>query len=85
MRQNIKLFSALLKAGLPPWVVCTLMDWYSKLFVAVRWLDALSASFQVRSGCSQGSSLSPALFNLFINSLIIELKELGIGCQINKT
>jgi hypothetical protein len=61
------------------------MDWYSKLFVAVRWLDSLSASFQVRSGCSQGSSLSPALFNLFINSLIIELKELGIGCQINKT
>jgi hypothetical protein len=74
----MKLFSALLKAGLPHWVVCTLMDWYSKLFVAVRLLDALSASLQVRSGCSQGSSLSPALFDLFINSLIIELKELRI-------
>ena len=82
---HIKLFTALLKAGFPSWVVTTLMDWYSKLFAAVRWLDSFSAPFQVRSGCSQGSSLSPALFNLFINSLIVQLKDLGLGCQLNRT
>lgn len=82
---HVKLFVSLLEAGLPHWFVRTLANWYSKLFVAVRWLDSLSSPFQVCSGCSQGSCLSPALFNLFINRLIKELKDLGIGCSINRT
>ena len=33
----------------------------------------------------QGSSLSPALFNVFMNKVIIDLKKLDLGCYINKT
>jgi hypothetical protein len=33
----------------------------------------------------QGSSLSPALFNVFINRFITELNLLGHGCSVNKT
>jgi len=31
----------------------------------------------------QGSCLSPAIFNVFINVLILQLKELNIGCRVS--
>ena len=30
----------------------------------------------------QGSTLSPSLFNVFINVLIVRLSHLGLGCQV---
>ena len=82
---HFKLFTALLRTGMPQWVVYLLADWYSKLIVSVRWLDSYSSYFSVRSGLRQGSSLSPSLFNVFINKVIIELKCLNLGCCINNT
>jgi hypothetical protein len=58
------------------------MDWYSKLFVAVRCSQAFSAYFKVNCRVKQGSALSPALFNVFINKLITD--NSGHGCCINR-
>lgn len=82
--QHYKLFSSLLRTGLPSWIVYVLVDWYSKLSVAVRWNDSYSQYFSVCSGVRQGSSISPALFNVFINKLLVELKLLGQGCCVNR-
>ena len=49
----------------------------------MRWRTAQSASFSVRSGVRQGSVLSPALFNMFVNEFIAKLKNCNAGCVIN--
>jgi Reverse transcriptase (RNA-dependent DNA polymerase) len=72
-------------AGMPMWVAYLLADWYSKLLFAVWWNDSLSSYFRVGSGVRQGSTLSPALFNIFINRLIVDLKIQSLGCVLNKT
>ena len=63
--QHYKLFTALLRVGMPRNIVRLLADWYSKLYVVVRWNNLYSNLFKVGSGVRQGSSLSPALFNIF--------------------
>ena len=83
--RHYKLFTALVRAGLPMWVTHLLVDWYSKLVVSVRWNESFSSFFSVSSGVRQGSTLSPALFNVFINKIIVILKLESLGCHINNT
>ena len=58
-------------------------NWYSKLVVSVRWQSFVSMPFDVRSGVRHCSALSPAIFNIFINEIIIKLREVNTGCTIN--
>jgi hypothetical protein len=80
---HFKLFASLLKSGIPLPIVNIIHCWYCKLFVRIRWNNSLSCLFSVGSGVRQGSLISPALFNLFINVLLIDLRSLDIGCHIN--
>ena len=52
-------------------------------YVRVRWNGTLSASVSVKSGVRQGGSLSPALFNVFVNDSINNVKKSGKGCNID--
>ena len=54
---------------------------YSNTEYRVRVNGCVSEPFPVSSGVKQGCLLSPTLFNLFINSLIAEIKKLGLGVK----
>ena len=58
-------------------------DWYSKLYTVVRWNDAESSVFRVKSGVRQGGVLSPILFNFYVNILICSLKISDFGCHVH--
>ena len=54
---------------------------YSSVLSSVRVNDKLSEWFSVDKGVKQGCLLSPALFSIYINDLILEINGLVIGIQ----
>ena len=41
--------------------------------------------FKIFNGVKQGSLISPLLFTLYIDSLFLVLKQLGLGCHVGLT
>ena len=76
------IYLKLIRRGVPICVIRILIYWYSNLSSVVKWNNALSSSFSVRSGVRQGGVLSPHLFSIYVDDLIVSLKNLRIGCHI---
>ena len=79
---HLKLFTILIKKGLPRFLVETIINWYEKLSVVVRWNGQVSSSLSVSSGVRQGGILSPSLFNLYVNCFITQLRNSDLGCHV---
>ena len=76
------LFNKLLDTGLPPVVVRTLMHVYEHQYALVKWGQSISTRFAITNGTRQGSMASPALWSVYLDLLIKELRELGVGCHV---
>ena len=72
---HFKLFSTLIKKGLPKYFISTLVNWYSRLSIKVKWCNSLSLTLRVRSGVRQGGVLSGLFFNLYMNCMISSLRD----------
>ena len=65
------LFQKLTKSNLPPIVIRVLIFVYEEQQAWVKWGKATSRTFGIRNGTRQGSVLSPALFSVYMDNLII--------------
>ena len=53
-----------------------------KLNAVVKWNGCYSKMFDITHGTRQGSKLSPYLFNIFINQLLLDLNDCDVGVRI---
>ena len=61
-----------------------LYKWYKFMECIVRWDGSSSQPFKVYRGTKQVSILSPSLFNVFINDLLIELSSCTTGVRLDR-
>ena len=65
-----------------PLIVRLLMNMYTKQKLQVKWNGCISPKFNVTNGVRQGGILSPFLFSVYIDDLLIKLKNNAVGCHI---
>ena len=81
--EYVKLFHCLIKKGLCPIICRFLAMLYTKQTIRVRWKNSTGSTFSCLNGVRQGGVMSPILFSVYIDELILRLKELDLGCHIN--
>ena len=76
------IFIKLMQRGIPLCFLNVIIYWYLNMSSVVKWNNVISRSFRVTSGVRQGGILSPRLFVVYVDDLIIALRQSGIGCHI---
>ena len=78
----VKLLSLLLERGLCP-VICRLLIYmYTNQSLCVKWDTEISKKFSVQNGVKQGGILSPIMFTVYMDVLLLYLKKANLGCHI---
>ena len=76
------LFNKLLDKGVPAIVVRVLIFVYEEQVAWVTWGNVKSQQFNILNGVRQGGILSPILWNVYCDGLIVLLRDLGVGCHL---
>ena len=70
-----KLFRELLKREMSPLVLRLLLFMYTNQTLRVKWGSVMSESFTVMNGVKQGGVLSPVLFAVYTDGLLLRKVE----------
>ena len=79
-----KLFRELLKREMSPLLLKSLlfMYMYTNQTLRLKWGSVMSKSFTVMNGVKQGGVLSPVLFAVYTDGLLLRLQKRGNGCHM---
>jgi Reverse transcriptase (RNA-dependent DNA polymerase) len=78
----VKLFRLLLKRKLPAFIVRVIVNLHVGHCITTSWNLVTSESFVATNGVKQGGVLSPLLFCVYIDNLLLNLSKAGMGCYI---
>ena len=74
------LFLKLINRNVPFIFLNIIIYWYSGLMCRVKWGDELSTWFLITAGVRQGGILSPDLYSIYVNDLLVQLSNSKKGC-----
>ena len=77
-----KLFRLLEKRNIPVQIRRLLLDMYTRQKMKTVWNGCESNDFSVKNGVKQGGILSPILFCIYIDELLVRINKSGLGCHI---
>ena len=80
----IKLFNILLSRNICPLICRLLLFMYTRQKLRIRWNGEFSDSFSVSNGVKQGGVISPILFCVYIDELLMKLENSGVGCYMGR-
>ena len=63
-------------------IINLLENWFKKNSTSIKWQNVRSRDIPLLSGVKQGGILSPLLFTLYINDILIKLEKSELGCYI---
>ena len=79
----VLLFKKLYQRGMCPYILRLLINMYIKQRMRVAWNGCYSDFFSISNGVKQGGVLSPLLFNVYVQDLVVELRKYAIGCHVS--
>ena len=79
----VELFNNLMDKSIEPIFLRILLYIYMNQTCDVKWNGEFSTRFSVKNGVRQGAVSSPLLFSVYIDGLIVRLRNSGLGCSID--
>ncbi len=77
-----KLFVKVMNVKLPKSLINMLRTCYNNASYVARWMSILSYQFALVAGVGQGGVVSPVLFAVCVNSVLVKLHSSKTGCLI---
>ena len=67
---------------MPAMVVRVIIRVYEDQYAWVKWGGSSSSIFSIVNGASQGSIVSNTLFVVYVDDLLVVLRNLNVGCKV---
>ena len=79
---HFSLFLKLMDRNCPRGFIMLLCNWYDKNYTLVKWGGCLSSRVKLTAGVRQGGVLSPHLFAILVDDVLLNLKRSSLGCRV---
>ena len=79
------LFHKLQKVGITGQALDFFKQWYDHSTCSVLWNGKPSWTISISQGVKQGGVLSPLLYSLYVNDLLVDLENSGLGSTVGKS